>query len=348
MTSPSPFEAHPENQPETEPKTDNDTLQKQSIQQYIHKDALGIVRPLGFPELPAHWQTEWETYKGTDERNQLFWLLHHRQDWNGERVLLVLHGLGEHGGRYLHLPHYLQSEVGAVCCPDHLGHGRSEGLRGHAEHFDTFADDAALAIQRLDDLLMRRFGRSEIHLLGHSMGGLIALRTLIRHPNVAVRSVTLSAPLLRIKQEVPWIKHAAAKVLRHVWGTMQMESEIDARLLSHDPAVAEAYRMDRLVHGKGTPRMYTSMMEAMEDTLRHESGFTHPMRFLVPLADEIVDSEATLEFYQRLRHRDKDLKTYEGYYHEIFNERGKEKPLEDLVSWIRAHALQKLGGSAGT
>ena len=80
-----------------------------------------------------------------DQSLQLFQAIHHPKDWKSHpfahRALLIVHGLGEHGGRYLHAPHYLKDTVGAVYCIDQRGHGRSEGIRGHCDRFTQFTDD---------------------------------------------------------------------------------------------------------------------------------------------------------------------------------------------------------------
>ena len=159
----------------------------------------GSVQPRNFPSLPKDWISEWETFPSSDGTLQLFSVIHHPKEWKGHRALVILHGLGEHGGRYLHAAHYLESVVDAVYCLDHRGHGRSEGLREHVERFDAYADDAALAISRLDENLKKRFGQSEIHLLGHSMGGLITLRTLFKYTTLPLHSVSISSPLLGIR-----------------------------------------------------------------------------------------------------------------------------------------------------
>jgi alpha-beta hydrolase superfamily lysophospholipase len=253
-------------------------------------------------------------------------------------VLVIFHGLGEHGGRYLHFPHYLQADVGAVYCMDHRGHGRSDGLRGHSDRFDFLVDDAALAIRRVDERLRERFGRSEIHVLGHSMGGLITLRALFLHPDLPVQSVTVSAPLLGIKVPLSLGKRAAAQVLARLWGSVHMNSEVDPALLSHDPAVGEAYLADRLVHKKGTPRFYVELLAAISDTMRRNSGIDLPLQMLLPMKDQVVDSEAALKFFRELKLRDKHLATYPDFFHESFNEIGKERAFEDLRTWINTHS----------
>lgn len=299
----------------------------------------GVVQPKGFPPLPKDWVSEWETFSASDGKLQLFSVTHHRETWREPVALLALHGLGEHGGRYLHLPHYLQSVVSSVTCVDHRGHGRSEGLRGHVARFDLFVEDAVVAIRRLDEQLRRRFGRAEIHLLGHSFGGLVALRTVLSHPSLPLRSVTISAPLLGIRVKVPPVKKAAALALAKVWGSLHMTNEIDANLVSRDPEVVRAYLADRLVHNKITPQFFVELQEAMANTLKRHSGLMVPAQFLVPLEDRIVDPNATIGFFEKLEHREKLLKTYPGFFHEPMNDLGKEQVFEDLKAWISAHKM---------
>lgn len=297
----------------------------------------GAIQPRNFPPLPENWVSDWETFPISDGGIQLYSVLHHAQNWKRPQALVILHGMGEHGGRYLHFPHYLQSSVDSVYCVDHRGHGRSEGLRGHIERFDLFAEDAAHTISRLDEILKKRFGESRIHLLGHSMGGLIALRTLFKYSSLPLRSVTISAPLLGIRVEVPRIKKAAAKVLARVWGSLHMVSDLDPSLICRDKEVVETYTADRLVHNKITPKFFSEMQSAMLDTLKRDSGLNYPLQMLIPLQDKIVNSDLSLQFFRSLKLRDKVLKTYPDFFHEPFNEIGKEQVFEDLISWMNAH-----------
>jgi alpha-beta hydrolase superfamily lysophospholipase len=265
--------------------------------------------------------------------------MHHQKDWKTQRVLVVLHGMGEHGGRYLHFPHYLQSWVSGVYCLDHRGHGRSEGIRGHIERFDLFAEDAALAIHHLDEDLRKRFGiQPEIHLFAHSMGGLIALQSLFQFPDLPIRSVTLSAPVLGIAAKVPKIKKIAGRIISKVWGSMQMTSEVDPKALSHDENVALVYQADRLVHKKITPQLFFSMESSMASMRKRESGLNYPLQLVLPMQDRVVDSQVSLEFYRQLKSREKSLKTYPQFFHESHNELGKEQLFDDLLNWLKAYS----------
>ncbi len=311
---------------------------KQSANRRIYQ---GVIQPMSFPPLPQNWVSDWETFPSADGQLQLYSVFHHSENWQGPRTLVVLHGLGEHGGRYLHFPHYLQNVVDGVYCLDHRGHGRSEGIRGHVESFDLFVSDLVLALGRLEESLVKRFGRAEIHLFAHSMGGLIALKTLLSHPKLPLQSVAISAPLLKIALEVPALKRAAASVMVRLWGSLQMTSEVDAQDLSHDLSVVHAYSQDRLVHSKVTPQLFTQLLTAMESSMNSSQGeLPYPVQFHIPLEDKVVSSEAAIEFYRNIKSRDKTLKTYPHFFHEAFNELKKEEPFSDLLNWIKAHSTE--------
>ncbi len=294
----------------------------------------GWIQPAGFPSLPSDWKSEWETVQSADGAVQIFVANLHATPWESPKAILMVHGMGEHGGRYLHLPHYLKNSVNAIYAIDHRGHGRSEGIRGHAERFDDFADDVRMMVKRIDATLTQRFGKSEIHLVGHSLGGLIALRSVLIGEALPIRSLTVSAPLLGVKVPLGLPKRVAAQVLSRIWGKVQMASEVDPRILSHDPNVAEAYTADRLVHSKGTPKFYTEMLKAIHQTLPCDSGIDVPFLMILPGKDQIVDSVAAHQFFDRLKSPKKVLKEYPEFFHESFNEIGKEQVFSDLAAFL--------------
>jgi alpha-beta hydrolase superfamily lysophospholipase len=302
----------------------------------------GIVQPSGFPDLPEGWKSETETFPSADRKVKLFSMEHHRvksdDSASSHRALVVVHGLGEHSGRYFHLPHYLKESFGAIYTYDQRGHGRSEGLRGHCDHFEQYSDDLTEFIARAGEKHASRFGKAEVHVLGHSFGGLVAIRTHFLNATLPVKSVLISAALLGVRVEIPSVKKLAAHGLSRIWGSLQLSNEIDARTICRDPAVVEAYKNDRLVHDKGTPRFYTEMTKAVADTMSRDSGFPYPLCMMVPLQDKIVDADAEERFYNNLKVRDKQLHRYPAFFHEIMNEPGKENVFEDMTTWVLAHS----------
>ena len=312
----------------------------------IQNHYLGAIQPKGFPAIPEDWTSEWETFEGTPSEDQglgtrapkLFSVIHQTGAWRTGRVLVVVHGLFEHGGRYLHFPYFLRDTVDAVCCLDLRGHGRSEGLRGHIENFDLLTDDLLLYLRRIQAKFKKSSPKLKVHLFGHSLGGLIVLRALSRDQSLPVKSASVCAPLLQIAVDVPFVKKVAAGILSKVWGNLHLLSELDPKRLSHDPEVGEAYRADRLVHQKLTPKFFSELQRAMMETAEKPFAVNRPIQILIPMDDRIVSSRAVQHFFNELAISDKELKTYPEFFHEAFNEIGKEKVFEDLSTWITAHS----------
>lgn len=296
-----------------------------------------------FPKIPADWKTSWSTFPSSDGNLRLFSLIHYRQglkesvDGAPVRILFIIHGQGEHCGRYLHFPYYLKECVDVVATMDHRGHGRSEGVRGHVDSFEQYVDDVQVFVDQVSKEWSSSGREVQIHLLGHSMGGLISLRLLQKYENLQFRSATLSAPLLGLKFEVPLIKKITGHALSRLLGGFQLDTGLDAKLISHDERVVEAYRSDHLVHGKATARFFTEMLSAIK-TARSKKQLLVPTLFLVPLKDGMVSSQFTLDFADQLIQKDKLVVTYEDFFHESFNELEKEKAFSDLSTWIIKHS----------
>ena len=295
----------------------------------------GVIQPKGFPGLPEGWRSETETILSADGNKKLFLFKWSQDAISSPATLLIIHGMGEHSGRYIHVPHYVQNQIGTVFALDLRGHGRSEGIRGHVDRFDEFADDVEGVIRKIETDSVKKWGRSEIHLLGHSMGGLVVLRTLLKRSQLPLKSVIVSAPLLGVKVPLGVAKRAAAHLLSHVYSTIQLDSEVNPKVLSHDPSVGEAYLADRLVHSKGTPKMYTEMLKAIDATLKDASGFEFPLMAILPGQDQVVDTEVSKVYFEGLQNTKKTIKIYNDFYHESFNELGKEKAFEDLCEFIK-------------
>ena len=301
---------------------------------------LGILQPQGFPGLPSSWVTDWSTFRSSDEKAQLFTFTHHQLPWEGKRALVVIHGMGEHGGRYLHLPHYMREYYDAIHTVDLQGHGRSEGIRGHIDRFDSLVDDVALAVVRFADQMQRRFGQTEVHLLGHSLGGHLVIRTLLNHSDLPIKAAIISAPFLGIKAKVPVVKKYAALGLSKVWGSVQLDTALDASALSHDRSVVETYLKDRLVHSKMSPKFFTQVTAAMSDTLSLDNPrLPVPTLFMVPMADSIVDPEMTRKFFDAASPEDsKTWIPYSNLYHEILNESevDRNQVFADWKAWLKS------------
>ena len=292
-----------------------------------------MIIPSGFPDIPANFEYETEVHESLDGEHAIFFNIFVKKGVVPRRAMMIIHGQGEHGGRYQHFPHYLADDYDLIVAPDLRGHGRSEGVRGHVENFDEYVDDALLAWNWLQkkvpiDCKMDWFG--------HSMGGLISLRAFLYRQDLNADHLIISSPLIGLKVPVPAIKVVAAKVLSKFWGSLQMPTGLDAKKVSRDPNVVEAYVGDRLNHSVATPLFFFSMKAAMEDLISSDLRINEktPILFQIAGEDEIVDAEATKTFFEAFKHEDKKLIVYPGLYHEIYNELVKEDVFDDLKKWI--------------
>jgi len=299
----------------------------------------GILVPKGFPGLPDDWEVSSHCFATRDRSQELFFLKWSKKSPSSpKKILIILHGLSEHCGRYSHFPHYLQDAVDVIYCFDYRGHGRSSGIRGYVECFSDYVKDAKEFIFQTETSEGKD---SEIHLLGHSMGGLVALRLLQEEAPLGLASVTLSAPLLEIKAKVPFVKHFAGLVLSTIWGSFQMPTDLDPALVSRDPEVVVVYKTDRLISHRITPKLYFGTLDALDEVWESDRELPYRIKFFIPDHDQIVDHEATLEFFDELRATKKEKTVLKGFYHEPFNDLGKEAVFGELKEWIRKNHLKK-------
>jgi len=292
-----------------------------------------VSMPLGFPPIPDEWAVSNEEFASSDKKVTLFGAMFSRP--KVFRALVVVHGMGEHGGRYQHLPHFLEKTFDAIYVFDLQGHGRSGGARGHIGRMDALVDDVAMVVRKVHADLVRHHGQIELHLLGHSLGGLLTIRTLFLHPNLPLKSAAVSAPFLALHPSVSPLVQKAALGLSHIWPSMPLKTNLDATGLSRDPEVVRHYKEDPLNHGAMTPGFFRELMQVFADTAGRHDGIRVPFLMMVPLSDRIVGHDQSLKFFEQLRSPGKVLKTYPEFFHEIFNDRGKERVFEDFVQFLQ-------------
>jgi acylglycerol lipase len=257
------------------------------------------------------------------------------QGWEPEAalraVVCLVHGLGEHTGRYAHVAAALTAAGYAVLGFDLRGHGKSEGLRGHTPSYDTLMDD----ISRLLDEVAQRYPGKPRFLYGHSLGGNLVLNyTLKRKPQLA--GVVATSPLIRTTNPAPAVKITLGKLMYKLQPGMTMANGIPLDSLAHDPEVGRTYANDPLVHNKISARLALDMLQAGEWALAHAAEFPLPLLLVHGTADEITSAAATQEFAGKVR-GDCTLKLWDGFYHETHNEPEKAEVLGFMVAWIGSH-----------
>jgi alpha-beta hydrolase superfamily lysophospholipase len=246
--------------------------------------------------------------------------------------LVIAHGLGEHSGRYANVVERLHPRGISVWLPDHRGHGQSEGKRGHVLNFMQYLTDLKSMIELSRDGMA---GDCNCFLLGHSLGGLIAIYYAQRFPEL-IDGVVASSPLLGMVIEVPAAKKILGSFMSYLWPSLTMGNELDAGKISHDQDVVSAYQNDPLVHERVSTRFFTEMMSAMETVNQQFSSLKVPILIQAAGDDHLVNARTAGQFFEKLETTDKTLHIYEGLYHEIYNEleAQREKVLVDLTDWL--------------
>lgn len=246
-------------------------------------------------------------------------------------VLLLCHGVGEHSGRYGNVVDALSGDGWAVYGLDHRGHGRSAGRRAHVGCYADWLFDLD-AFRR--DVVEKHEGLP-VFLLGHSMGGQIALAYALRHQD-GLGGLVLSAPALA-SDSVP---KAALPVLKGLAGlrpTLRLTG-IDATKLSKDPDVVAAYHDDPLVHhGKPTLGLLSLLVEQFAVLPGQARDLRIPLLVQHGTVDRITDPAGSSLLEANSGSPDQTVHWYEGLWHEIYNEPEREQPLSDLRTWLAAH-----------
>ena len=260
----------------------------------------------------------------------------YRQSWlpNGESraAIVLVHGLGEHSGRYEYLAGHCTARRFAVHALDHYGHGKSEGLAGYVERFSVYLD----GVRELLTHVREQQAGAPLFLLGHSMGGLIAA-AFLREAQFEFCAGVLSGPALKSDAAPPAIVLWINRLLSSLVPTLPMIG-LDPAGVSRDPEVVRAYVSDPLVHhGKVRARLIAEMMTAMKQTLSHANEISLPILIMHGEEDTLTSPEGSREFYAQAGSTDKTLKIYPGLYHEIFNEPEKDVVLGEMTDWLEAH-----------
>jgi alpha-beta hydrolase superfamily lysophospholipase len=261
------------------------------------------------------------------------WL--HTRRWVPESArmpLVLMHGAGEHSGRYDALACRLAQEGFSIHAFDARGHGTSPGRRGDLR-LNAGIDDLHAFIS--DDLPPRCAGARPV-LLGHSLGGLLATWYAAEHPD-QIRALALSSPLWRLNVRVPLWKRFVARLLARAWPSLTMRRPTHSRfVLSHDPDVERLYFHDPLVHFYASIGLYRDILDRTARLPGALARIKLPALILQAGDDRIASAEAVRLLAPEIGGSDVSLRIFDGWFHEVFNEVGREGALRQLLDWLRA------------
>ncbi|HSS61993.1 MAG TPA: lysophospholipase [Candidatus Limnocylindrales bacterium] len=247
---------------------------------------------------------------------------------NATITFAVVHGLGEHSGRYQRFADGMARHGMATYALDLRGHGQSAGQRGHVDSWSQWIDDAAAFVQHV-----QRQAEGEVVPLGHSFGGVVMLSTIRSGRLTGAKRFVLSSPALKLKAKVPAWKSGLGKVMSGIAPRLSLDNEVDAGTVSRIPEVVDAYRTDPLVHSKISSRLYAEWQRAARENMEHAGEITLPFLVMAGTADRLIDSDGSRELHERAP-RMSELRLLEGRYHEPFNDLGSEEVFSLIADWL--------------
>lgn len=254
------------------------------------------------------------------------------QDWRPEdaprAAVVLVHGLGEHSGRYQHVAQYFTRAGYTLSAMDLRGHGRSGGVRGHFPSFDAVMGD----INQLLDETQKMFPNVPLFLYGHSLGGALVLYFGYTQKR-DLHGIIATSPALAAGSPVPAAKIFADKLLNSVAPTFTMNNGLDFDSLSHDPEVKKVYLNDPLVHPLISARLGIQLLNAGTWIRSHSGNFPYPLLLMQGADDRIVNAAENQKFAQGLT-GDVTFKWWPGLCHELHNEYEKERVLQVMVDWL--------------
>jgi alpha-beta hydrolase superfamily lysophospholipase len=247
--------------------------------------------------------------------------------------LLIVPGLAEHSGRYTNVVNYFVPKSYAVCGLDTQGHGKSDGLRCYIDRFSDYIDD----IKIFFDIVHQRYGDRKIFMVGHSMGATIALAYAVQHQR-DLAGLIISGVGLKPGSSISPVLKRVVRLISFLFPKMGV-TVLDATAISQDKAVVDAYIHDPLVHrGKITARLGAELLKTIDRLPSQIPMINLPIIIMQGTEDLLCNPEGSPMVYDLVGSRDKTLKLYEGFHHEIFNEPGHLQVMADLEAWLATRA----------
>jgi lysophospholipase len=272
-----------------------------------------------------------EGFFSAKDKLQLFWVSDLPDGAPRAHVALV-HGYGDHSGRYRPAIDALVADGYAVHSFDYRGHGRAGGRRGHAQRWSHFVDDLEVFWARV----RRAAGAEKTFLLGHSHGGLMALHWLARDVQ-GLSGLVLSAPYLRLALTPPVLKVVAARLVGPLLPWLPIKSGLKAADLTRDEAIQAATVADPLYLDIATPGWFVESSRAQVQALATGPALKVPLLLVCGEKDGVASTVASRAFFESVASADKTYKEYVGMRHEPMNEVGRDEVFRDISGWISKH-----------
>ena len=268
------------------------------------------------------------TFKGTDGLELFF------QSWqtqeNAKAAIAIIHGIGEHSNRYMNIVNHFVPRGYDIHAFDLRGNGRSPGQRGHINSWTEIRNDISAFLN-----LIKQQSDTPLFILGHCLGGVVALDHCTRHPE-GLQGVIASSPAIG-KTGVPAVLWVLARILNRIWPRFSLDIRLDISNFSRDPAIVKAFKNDPLFHTRGTARLGMEVRHVVDWIHAHSGELRLPLLIVHGTDDKIASPDGSREYFKNVIFDDKELREYEGGYHKLFSDIIKEQVLADTEQWLKRH-----------
>jgi alpha-beta hydrolase superfamily lysophospholipase len=253
---------------------------------------------------------------------------------NPKAVIIVVHGISEHIGRYEHVAGFLSKAGYEVYGLDHRSHGRSEGkTRIHTDTHSRFVED----LKQFYDSIKAKHPDSKLFILGHSMGSLISLQFVLAYPN-ALTGLVVTGTATDVSSAVTPMLRNVGNFINRFAPAFPIGAPLGATALTNDPEMQAKWLSDTITY-KGPTRisMGKYILETGEMIQSRAKEITLPIMFMHGESDVIAPISGSRIMYERVGSKDKALHTYPNMQHEIMNEVDRNKILQTIVDWFDKH-----------
>jgi len=242
-------------------------------------------------------------------------------------VVIILHGLGEHSGRFTEVATTLVSNNFGVIAFDHYGHGKTTGKRGHNPGYEYVLDSIVQFIEKSKEV----FGEHSMFLYGHSMGGNAVINYMLAREN-ELKGALVTSAFLKLAFEPPKWKLSLGKIIQKIAPSVTLDNEVDPNFISREEKEVETYKNDPLIHSKVSPNFSLAFMEKGEWAIANAHLNKKPMLLLHGTGDKLISYKGSTAFAENCESA--TLKLYDEAYHELHNDLCRAEVKEDIVNWL--------------
>ncbi len=253
------------------------------------------------------------------------------QSWTGDQpraIICHIHGQSDHSSRFEHVAKFFVDNGINFYTVDLIGHGKSDGARGHVLKFYEYIE----TVELLHDEVRKIYKDLPIFIYGHSMGGNISINHSF-YTTEKIKGYIITSPWIRLAFEPPTWKVALGKTVKSIYPGLLQPTGLDPTLISHDKEVVEKYKNDKLVHGKISASGFFEILTNGKNILLKAQQLKYPMLLMHGTADALTDHSASREFAE-MRPDLITYKEFEGLYHEMHNEPEKQQLFDTMLTWI--------------